>query len=269
VGEKSEENPKVTVTCGGTKIDESDFQSFVVDRDMFQPDMGAVTVSNQGAKYSRIKVGDDLEIKVGESQTSIYKGAVIGLEPVYTGGSTTRVTIRAMNKFHNLLRKRKSITFADKNDEQILNQVVKEAGLTLEFKHDKPPDPYKVVYQHNQTDMEFVRTRAARIGCHVWCVDKTLHVKQPDLQSGPVATLKLSESEQKGTIKSFTPRVGSAHVIKKVTVKGWNPETKELITGEATATGSSLGSQGAAAASGDMGDSRSQRRSCRRPACRT
>ena len=251
------ENPKVTVTIGGTKIDDSDFQSFVVDRDMFQPDMAAITASNQGAKYSRVKAGDAVEIKVGDNQTSIYKGAVIGLEPVYTGGAKTRLTIRAMNKFHDLLRKRKSITYQDKNDQQILNQVVGASGLSLEFKHDKPPDAYKVVYQHNQTDMEFVRTRAARLGCHVWCIDKTLYVKQPDLQSGPIATLKLSESDGDGTIKSFTPRVGSAHVLKKVTVKGWNPETKELITGEASAQNSSLGSQNASSGSGPGGEEES------------
>jgi len=182
---------------------------------------------------------------------------VIGLEPVYMGGAKTKITIRAMNKFHSLLKKKKSITYQDKNDRQILSQVASSAGLSLEFKHDKPPDPYKVVYQHNQTDMEFVRTRAARLGCHVWCVDKTLYVKQPDLQSGPIAELKLSEAGGDGVIKSFTPRVGSAHVIKKVTVKGWNPETKELIVGTAESSGSSLGSQNASSGAGSGGEEES------------
>jgi hypothetical protein len=220
---------------------------------MFQPDMAAITASNQGAKYSKVKVGDDVEIKVGEDQTSIYKGQVIGLEPIYAGKGKTRVTIRAMNKFHDLLRKKKSITYQDKTDKQILQQVVGNSGLTLEFKHDNPPDAYKVVYQHNQTDMEFLRTRAARLGCHVWCVDKTVYVKQPDLQSGPIATVKLEESGQDTSILEFTPRVGSAHVVKKVTVKGWNPETKELITGEATAQSSKLGSQNAVGGAGPLG----------------
>ena len=106
-----ENSPKVTITLGGVKVDDSDFQSYVVDRDMFQPDMAAITASNQGAKYSKVKVGDEVEIKVGEQQTSIYKGQIIGLEPVYAGKGKTRVTIRAMNKLHDLLRKKKSITF--------------------------------------------------------------------------------------------------------------------------------------------------------------
>lgn len=252
-----ENSPKVSVTIGGLTVDDSDFQSYVVDRDMNQPDMAAITASNQGAKYSRVKVGDAVEIKVGEAETSIYKGQVIGLEPVFAGKGKTRVTIRAMNKLHDLLRKRKSITFQDKTDEQILSQVVKGSGLTLEFKHENPPDAYKVVYQHNQTDMEFVRTRAARLGCHVWCVDQTIYIKQPDLQSGPIATIKLEESQEETTILEFTPRVGSAHVVKKVTVKGWNPETKELITGEATATASKLGSQNAVGGSGSLGEEES------------
>jgi hypothetical protein len=43
-------------------------------------------------------------------------------------------------------------------------------------------------------------------------------------------------------------------VINKVTCKGWNPETKELITGEATVQSSKLGSQTSVAGSGSLGN---------------
>src|SRR5678815_1204082 len=132
----------------------------------------------------------------------------IGLEPVYKGGEKTVILIRAMNKLHRLLRKRKSITFTDKTDQQILNQVVGDASLTLEWKHEASIQ-YKHVYQHNQTDLEFLRTRAARN------VDQAAH---------PI-------------LHRITPRLNSSAIVKKVTVKGWNPETKELITGDASVQG--------------------------------
>jgi hypothetical protein len=56
-----------------------------------------------------------------------------------------------------------------------------------------------------------------------------------------------------GALRSFTPRLSSANIVKKVTVKGWNPETKELINGVASAADSKLGSQNAVAACGDHG----------------
>ena len=39
--------------------------------------------------------------------------------------------------------------------------------------------------------------RAARIGCHVWCVDTKMFVKQPDLEQSPIAKLELDERRRR------------------------------------------------------------------------
>jgi uncharacterized protein len=254
--------PHYVITLQGYESEEkqneikTDVQSFVVERDMFQPDMASIVISNEGGKYSALALAATVEISIGDDAgESVFKGEVIGLEPIYRGADKQRIVIRCMNKLHRLLRLRKSLTFTDKTDEEILKAVVGDAGLTLAWKHEKSI-PYKHVYQHNQTDLEFLRTRAARMGCHVWCVGDTVHVKQPDLQQGPA--VKLSTSKPVGdagesTIKAFTPRLSSANILKKVTVKGWNPETKELIAGDYSAQDSKLGPDNAVKASGELG----------------
>jgi phage protein D len=230
-----------------------DVLAFTVERDMGQPDMAAVVLSNQEALWStKLKIAQQIEIKVGDGGgTSIYKGEITGLEGHYKGGEKARLTVRAMNKMHRLIRIRKSITFTEKNDEQILTQVANDAGLTLKWKHEKAIT-YKHVYQHNQTDLEFLRMRAARMGCHVWCKDAELYVQEPDLKQGPMATLKIGESGE-GAMREFRPRMSSASILKKVTVKGWNPETKELLQGDHSVQASRLGSQDSVAGSGDHG----------------
>jgi phage protein D len=252
VGDSSAASPNVDILIDGQEASDAHFQSYCVDRDIGSPDMAAIVLANQGDVYSSKKVGATIEIKVGNDKKSIFQGEIIGLEPVYKGGDKTIITLRAMNKLHRLLRKRKSLTFTDKTDQQILNQVVGDAGLTLDWKHDASIT-YKHVYQHNQTDLEFLRTRAARMGCHVWCVDTTVHVKQPDLQSGPIATLNVDQ-EADAVLHRLAPRLNSSAVINKVTCKGWNPETKELLTGEATVQSSKLGSQTSVAGSGSLGN---------------
>jgi phage protein D len=246
----------VDILIDGKEASDNHFISYTVDRDMFQPDMATIVLANQNDVYSTKAVGAQIEIKVGNDKTSIYKGEIIGLEPQYKGGERGKIVIRAMNSFHKLLRKRKSVTFTDKTDKQILQQVVGGSGLSLEWKHETSIT-YKHVYQHNQTDMEFLRTRAARMGCHVWCVDKTVFCKQPDLQSGPVAELKVDGESKDAELRSFTPRMSSHAVVNKVTVKGWNPETKELITGEASVTGSKLGGSNSVQGSGKLGNEES------------
>src|ERR1043166_7218457 len=252
MADSSAASPNVDVLIDGTEASDDHFQSYVVDCDMYQPHMAAIVLANQGDVYSSKAIGASIEIKVGNNKTSIFKGELVGLEPVYKGGEKTVILLRAMNKLHRLLRKRKSRTFTDKTDQQILNQVVGDAGLTLEWKHEASIQ-YKHVYQHNQTDLEFLRTRAARMGCHVWCVDTTVYVKQPDLQSGEIATLNVDQ-EADAILHRLAPRLNSAAVINKVTVKGWNPETKELITGDASVQGSKLGSQTSVAGSGTLGN---------------
>ena len=248
--------PNIDILLDGTEVPDSHVQSLTAHRDIGQADMCEIVLFNQSDIYSPQKVGASVEIKVGggsKPAASIYKGEIIGLEPSYKGGDKSRILIRAMNKFHRLIRTRKSVTFQDKTDEQILQQVVGSAGLSLEWKHEDSIT-YKHVYQHNQTDMEFLRTRAARMGCHVWCVDTTVYCKQPDLQSGPIAELNVDQSSDTGVLRHFTPRLNSSRVLNKVTVKGWNAETKELVTGEAQIQNSKLGSQTSVAGSGSLGN---------------
>ncbi|MBA3465233.1 MAG: phage late control D family protein [Deltaproteobacteria bacterium] len=243
-------SPNVDILINGNEVSDADFVSYHVERDMFQPDMAAVVLSNQNDIYAgKFEIGQKLEIKVGEDQKSIYVGEIVGFEATYKGGDTTKLTIRALNKMHRLLRKRKSVTYTEKTDEAILKDVVKDGGLTLEWKH-KTAITYKHVYQHNQTDLEFLRTRAARLGCHVWCVDTKIHVKEPDFGNSSKVELSVDEG---GTLRTFSPRLNSSAVVKKVTVRGWNPETKELITGDASVEKSALGKEDAAAASKDLG----------------
>lgn len=240
----------VDIFLNGEEVPDSDFISYVIERDMYQPDMAALVISNQTDKWaSGITIGSPVEVKVGKDGKSIFKGEVMGVEPSYKGGEPTKVCIRAVNKMHRLIRMRKSLTFTDKTDKDIISQVAGDAGLSVEWKHEKSIT-YKHVYQHNLTDLEFIRLRAARLGCHVWCVDSKLYVKEPDFSA--TSGVKLSV-DKGGNLRAFTPRISSASVFKKVTVKGWNPETKELITGTASAQNSPLGSKNAVSACGDHG----------------
>jgi len=254
MGEDGAAAPNVDVIIGDDpkkgEIPDSDFISYVIDRDMFQPDMAAVTLSNQNDIYAgKFEIGQKLEIKVGEDSKSVFVGEVVGFEASFRGGEPTKLTVRALNKMHRLLRKRKSVTYTDKTDQAILGEIVKDAGLTLDWKH-QTSITYKHVYQHNQTDLEFLRTRAARLGCHVWCVGTKLFVKEPDFGNASKLDLNVDEG---GTLRAFTPRINSSAVVKKVTVRGWNPETKELITGDASQEKTTLGKEDAVAASKDLG----------------
>ncbi|MBA3539405.1 MAG: phage late control D family protein [Deltaproteobacteria bacterium] len=227
----------------------------MVERDMFQPDMATIEVVNQGNEYNnKVKFGDSVEIKTGGSGSnsiSVFKGEVTGLLPNYSGKKETTIRIRALSKFAKMLRGRKSKTFQNMNDSDILGKIISEAGLTMQF--EGPSITYKHVYQHNQSDLEFLRVRAARIGCHVWCVDKTVFVKLPKFTDDVGVELAVDNAPKGESIEVFLPILDASAVLKKMTVRGWDPETKKELVGVAEAKPSQLGSLLAHAASSDLG----------------
>lgn len=254
----AEQNQNITVAfrvkCGAD-IDPNAVISFLVNQDLGQPDMCAVTIQNENHQHSSsIKLGDDVEIKIGDGGgTPIFKGEVVGLEPVYKASGENTITVRAFNRLHRLLRGRKSKTYLDQSDQDMVTAIAGEHGLSPQC-GSKTKITHKHVYQHNQTDLEFLRIRAARIGYEVWVEDKTLFFDEPKTDADSGVKLRYSDSESSlgaGEIplKHFAPRMSSAGVVGSVTVRGWNPEKKEEIVGEAKSQKSRLGKTSADSAS--------------------
>lgn len=231
------------VYVGAYEIPDQEILSFTIDLDFDQPSMAVVTLRNQGHRHSSTWLqGEPLEIKVhDDSKLSVFNGSIVGIEPLYKADGNNRCVLRAYDPLHLLLRGRKSRTFQDKSDKKIVEEIAGEYGL-------KPSCgsavniTHKHIYQHNQTDLEFLRTRAARLGYSVWVEGKELFFDKPRKDKSSNVEFKVSTQPIGGHhLKSFAPRMSSAAVVKKVTVQGWDPEKKEKIVGEAEAKDSPLG----------------------------
>jgi len=56
-------SPNVDIVFDGTPADDNHFQSYCVERDMYQPDMASIVLSNQDDIYTaKLKIGDPVEI---------------------------------------------------------------------------------------------------------------------------------------------------------------------------------------------------------------
>jgi len=239
----------------GQDIDDGKLVSFTVEQDLDQPDMAAIQLNNDSHEFTNsINLGDDIEIKVGTDETVIFKGEVVALEGLYKQGGGSRLLVRGFNKLHRLVRGPKSRTYVDKKDSDIASQIAQENGLSADA--EATSVTHKHVYQHNMTDLAFLRQRAARNGYEVLVDDRTLHFRKPKVGEDSGVELGLNDAEQEGLIKTFTPRLSSAQVVSEVEVRAWDPEKKEVIVGKASASSSPLGSKtGASASSGAFGKS--------------
>src|SRR3954447_13554106 len=110
--------PSTAIDCsvklGTTAIPGDDVHDVLVEADLDQPDHAIVTLTNLTKKYSEtVTEGDDLEIKLGfvdgKEQGTVFKGEVVGIEPIYAANSPARVHIRGLNQLHRLMRGKKSV----------------------------------------------------------------------------------------------------------------------------------------------------------------
>ncbi len=211
---------EIDVFFDGTEVEDADIISFVVERDLGQPDMAVITLRNDHHKHTRDRSpAQSVEIKAGGAQegspkSTVFKGEIVGIEPVFKARGDSRVVIRAFNKMHRMLRGTKSKIFQNQSDQDIVSSIVGAHGLSAQCGSD-PKITHLHVYQHNQTDLEFVRARAARLGFSVWCEDTKLFFDKPKTDQDSGIMLKIEETGEH-QLKAFHARVSAVNVVNKV-----------------------------------------------------
>ena len=232
-----------TVKLGGKALPGNDVHDVLVEADLDQPDHAIITLSNLSTKYSeQLNEGDDLEIQTsigGSDPGVLFKGELVGIEPIYDTRAAARVNIRGYNQLHRLMRGKKSVTYTKVTDKDIVDKLCQQYGLTANYGGSPPTTKYDHVYQHNLSDLEFIRMRAARLGFEVFVDDKKLFFqKRTDQDSG--ITLEFGVSGA-GTLERFLPRLSTAQQVSEVKVFGWDPVKKQEIVGSAKPESSKLG----------------------------
>jgi phage protein D len=233
-----------TVKLGSDSITGDEVHDILVEADLDQPDHACVILSNASTRWSeKVSEGDDVEIKLGfadgQQSNTVFKGEVTGIEPMYDSRQPARVIIRALNQMHRLTRGKKSVAHKQVSDKDIVNKVCQIYGLTAKFGDTPPSTKYEHVYQHNLTDFEFLKLRAARIGFEIFVADKELHFrKRIEADSGIKLDFGVSGD---GALEKFMPRLSTANQVSEVKVYGWDPDNKKEIVGSAKPQGSKLG----------------------------
>src|SRR5262245_50317849 len=103
-------NGEAVVVVGGARVPSQDVVMWEVSKDAKQPNMTVITLRNHHHAYStKHKLGDAVEVTVhGET---VFRGEVVGLEPVYRGAGANTVVLRAFDRLHRLTRSRAGHTY--------------------------------------------------------------------------------------------------------------------------------------------------------------
>lgn len=149
-----------------------------------------------------------------EVENDILEGEVTAIEAHFTSGSQAPIIIRGYDVSHRLNRGRFNRSFQNMTDADVVNKVIGEVGISAGT-IDSSGAPHDYIFQENQTNMEFLRERAARNGFELFVQDGKLNFRQPK-KDDSVALKWLQDLE------SFQVRVSSAEQVSSVEVRGWD-----------------------------------------------
>jgi phage protein D len=179
---------------------------------------------------SLFREGNPVEIEIGyrDQMQVVFSGEITGLEPEFMEAKPPTLTVRGYDRRHRLMRQRKTRSFTNVRDSDIASQLAGSAGLTPDVEDSKVMLPY--VLQHNQTDLEFLLSRAARIDFEVVVSAGKLSFRKRKIKDSEVLTLR-REIE----LLEFRPRMTTLGQAQELVVRGWSPKDKKEIVARAAA----------------------------------
>ncbi|MFN2588668.1 MAG: VgrG-related protein [Actinomycetota bacterium] len=225
----------------------------VVDDHALLPDMFELQFRDPHKdvfERARIRIGSTVRLLAGrqgeEATELLVNGEVTGLEADFDA-SGTHAVVRGYDASHRLHRGRRTETYRNVTDADVVRAVAARAGLQL-GRVDETPTVHRHVSQANVTDWELLTSRAREIGYELSVEDGRLEYRKPaeateapepgDLNSTNVHQLVLGSN-----LDAFRPRLSSAEQVNEVQVRGWDPEKKQAVVGRAP-----VGSSGASLA---------------------
>lgn len=230
--------PKFELLVGGAPAPREAVEAVIVIRarqDLELADMLEVRLSNPDLRWSEdetFKEGKTLAWKAGfeggAAPQVLVTGEIVRRECEFPVRGQAVVTIVALDKRHRLKRGARTRTFLDKKDSDVAAELAAEVGLTAAVEDSKTVHPY--LLQSAQSDLSFLRERAARIGYEVRVdrEDQKLIFRRATTSGGAAATFTWGLD-----LHSFEGRISTDEQASKVVVRGWRMETKQPVVGTA------------------------------------
>ncbi|MBD2576492.1 VgrG-related protein [Oscillatoria sp. FACHB-1406] len=152
---------------------------------------------------------------------NVIEGEITAFETHFSERTQAPIIIRGYDVSHRLHRGRWNRSFQNMTDSDIVKKIAEEVDIPI-GKIDPSGGPYEYIFQSNQTSMEFLRERAARIGFELFVQDGKLYFRKPKSD-------KNVELKWLTDIHNFRVRLSSAEQVKEVEVRSWDYKEKRAI----------------------------------------
>lgn len=173
----------------------------------------------------KLDFGKSIQIKLDADK--MFDGRVSAIEAEFREGSPPEIAVLLEDRFQDLRMTRRTRTFADASDSDVMNRIAQDHGLQPNIDVSGPT--YKVLAQVNQSDLAFVRDRARSIDAEVWMDDRNFYAKKRTGRNNGTVTLNYG-----GELREISVIADLAGQRTAVSVNGWDVAGKSPLAYEAT-----------------------------------
>ncbi|MGG6296325.1 VgrG-related protein [Leptolyngbya sp. AN02str] len=218
---------------------------------MFRNDYFSGREEDATWKYTDLfKLGNTVQVGFVSSTTeatefseaedgTVFDGEITAVEAHFTSQAEAPIIVRGYDVSHRLHRGRYSRSFQNETDSDIVKKIAGEVGIPIgtvdetggPFGYGDINDANGYIFQQNQTNMEFLRSRAARYGYELFVQDGKLYFRKPKQN----ASLSLKWLKD---LHSFRVQVTNAEQVSSVEVRGWDIQKKAPIIETSNASNS-------------------------------
>jgi uncharacterized protein involved in type VI secretion and phage assembly len=156
-----------------------------------------------------------------EHQGSLLEGEITAIEVHFSEKSQAPIVVRGYDFSHRLHRGLHNRSFQNGTDSDIVKKIAAEVGIKLGAIDDSGI-PHDYLFQENQTNMEFLRERAERLGFELFIQDGKLNFRKPKVDS-EIRLKWLTD------LHNFRVRVSTSEQVKAVEVRSWDYSQKRAI----------------------------------------
>ena len=211
-----------------------DLLEMTIENSLHMPDVATLVLNDPRLRYideETLTPGKTIEISASATAADskpkpVFDGEIVEIESDF-GTSTHHLAVRAFDRLHRLSRGRFVRSFQNVTDSDLVRRIASDMGLQADV--DDTREVHAYLFQNNQTNLEFLRERAASVGHLLYVLGKKLCFK-PVSQARQAVELKWG-----ATLSQFRPRLTTIEQVNSITTRGWDIKSRKEIVSEVKA----------------------------------
>jgi len=224
---------KVVIKIDGTALgtEESDnLMNLKVSSSIGTSSIAKITFFDDSAilqEKTTFDIGKSITIAITTESSSedIFKGDIIRIDYIFSSGEADKIQIVCYDGLYRLSKIWHSRAFVKMKLSDIATKMAGEASLTGN-KIEATTTTIDHLYQNNQSNLDFLRMHAKRIGYEVGIEDGGLFFKKARYKSKTKGSVTLTWGDN---LIDMNVKLDASDVLAEVVVSSWNPDTKKNI----------------------------------------